>query len=159
VARNSERLYVARSGTSATNSTTVALVAATAKTPVAVLGSANDTISLVRVKLSFNSVTATDVPALVEVGIITALGTTTAFTPVQWSGPTLASSCTAGYNATVEPTYSRILDSFYAPVTMGLVSEWIPLGEEVLCGTSQGLGIRVTSPSATSVLASILYAE
>lgn len=159
MARTSERLYVARSGTSATNTTAVSLSAATAKTPVAVLGSANDSISLLRVKVSFNSVTATDVPAVVEVGIITALGTSTSFTPVQWCGHTLASSASAGYNHTVEPTYTRILDSFYAPVTMGLVSEWSPLGDEVQCDASQGLAVRVTSPSAVSVLASILYAE
>ncbi len=159
MARTSERLYVARSGTSATNTTAVSLSAATVKTPVAVMGSATDSIALIRVKVSFNSVTATDVPALVEVGIITALGTSTAFTPVQWCGHTLASSCTAGYNHTVEPTYTRILDSFYAPVTMGLVSEWTPLGDEIQCDVSQGLALRITSPSAVSVLASILYSE
>jgi hypothetical protein len=56
VARNSERLYVARSGSSATNSTTVAMVAATAKTVVQVLGSSTDTLSLVRIEVSFAGV-------------------------------------------------------------------------------------------------------
>lgn len=159
MARNSERLYLTRSGTGATNTTAVALTAATAKSVVGVLGSANDTLSLVRISLSFNSVTATDVPAVVEVGIISALGTTTAFTPAQITGPTMASSATAGYNATVEPTYVRLIDSFYCPVNNGFVRDWIPLGEEPVCGASQGFAIRVTSPSAVSCLASILYAE
>lgn len=159
MARNSERLYVARSGTSATNTTTVALAAATAKTVVAVLGSATDTLSLVRVEVSFDGVTATAVPAVVELGLITALGTSTAFTPVQATGSPLASSATAGYNHTVEPTYNRILWSRYVPVTMGLMTEWVPLGEEPLGAISQGFGLRVTAPAVVNCLASLTYAE
>lgn len=159
MASASERLYVARSGSSATNTTAVATVAATAKTIVAVLGGSGDSICVKRIKVSFASVTATDVPAVVEIGLITALGTSTSFTPVQHSGTVQASSSTAGYNHSVEPTYSRILDSFYAPVNNGLVIDWSPLGEEALAAGSQGWGIRVTSPQAQSVLASILYSE
>lgn len=159
MARNSERLYVVRSGTSATNTTAVSLSAATAKSVVAVLGASTDTLALVRFRVSFNSVTATDVPALIEVGVITALGTVTSFTPSQVTGSPVASTATAGYNATVEPTFSRIIDSFYAPVNNGHFTDWTPLGEEVLAAVSQGFAIRVTSPSAVSCLASILYAE
>lgn len=155
----SQRLYVVRSGTSATNSTAVATVAATAKTIVGVLGTANDTLGLKRVRISFASVTATDVPALVEVGIITAAGTSTAFTPVQITGSTLASSATAGYNHSAEPTYNRIFESTHVPVNNGMFEWWYPLGEEPQCDPSQGLAIRVTSPQAQSVFASILYVE
>lgn len=159
MAATSERTYSVRSGTSATNTTAVALSAATAKTTVAVLGSANDTLALRRVTVSFSSVTSTDVPATVEIGIITAIGTVTAFTPVQVTGRVLASSASAGYNATVEPTYNRILNSFYVPVQQGLFETWWPLGDEALADVSQGFGIRITSPSAVNALCSILYAE
>lgn len=160
MARNSERLYVARSGSSATNTTAVAMVAATAKTVVQVLGSANDTIAPVRIKVSFDGVTTTAVPALLEIGIITAAGTVgTSFTPVQWSGSPLASSCSAGYNSSAEPTYTRILDSIYVPVLMGATTEWAPLGDEPLCAISQGIGVRVTAPATVNCLASILYSE
>ena len=153
------RTYVARSGTSATNTTGVALTAATAKSVVGVLGSATDTINLLRVKVAFSSATSTDAPATVEVGVITALGTMTSFTPVQWSGPSQNSSCTAGYNATAEPTFSRILDSFYVPVFMGLYEAWLPLGEEPVVAASQGFAVRVTSPAAATCLATLLYGE
>lgn len=153
------RTYVARSGSSATNTTAVSLSAATAKSVVAVLGSSGDTINLLRAKVSFASATATDAPAIVEIGIITALGTVTSFTPVQHSGIAVASSATSGYNATVEPTYTRILDSFYVPVFMGLYEAWLPLGEEAVAAASQGFAIRVTSPAAATCLASILYGE
>lgn len=159
MARNAERLYVARSGSSATNTTAVAMVATVAKTVVQVIGSANDTISPVRIVVSFDGVTSSAVPAVVEVGIITAAGTNTAFTPVQWSGSPLASSCTAGYNSSAEPTYTRIIDSFYVPVLMGTVIDWRPLGDEPLCAISQGIGIRVTAPAIVNCLASILYSE
>lgn len=159
MASSSDRLYVVRSGTSATNSTAVSLSAATAKSVLSVMGAATDSISLKRVVVSFASVTATDVPALVEVGIITALGTVTSFTPVQQVGHTVASSCTAGYNATVEPTFNRVIDSRYVPVNNGLIEWWYPLGEEPQCDASQGIALRITAPQAQSVYASLLYSE
>jgi hypothetical protein len=159
MASSPERLYVARSGTSATNTTAVALVAATAKTVLSVLGTANDTIGLKRVRVSFNSVTATDAPATVEVGIISTLGTVTSFTPVQNTGRVLASSASAGYNATVEPTYQRVIDAMYVPLQQGLFEWWYPLGDEMQADVSQGFGLRITAPVTASVLASILYAE
>lgn len=159
MAGTGQRIYVVRSGTSATNSTAVALAAATTKTVVTAMGSAADTIALKRVRVSFASVTATDVPALVEVGIITAAGTVTAFTPVQVSGSTLASSVAGGYNATVEPTYNRIFESTHVPVNNGLMEWWYPLGEEPQCDPSQGFALRITAPQVQSVYASLLYAE
>lgn len=159
MSNRSTRTYVVRSGTSATASTAVALSAATAKTVVSCLGSSADTIALSRVRVSFSSVTAADVPALVEVGIVSTLGTVTSFTPVQTSGRTLASSVTAGYNATVEPTYSRIFDSTYVPVNNGVMEWWFPLGMEPQCDVSQGFAIRVTSPAAVNCFASLLYTE
>jgi len=160
MATNSDRVYVVRSGTSATNSTPVALVAATLKTAVVVLGSAADTIALKRWRVSFNSVTATDAPALVELGIITAIGTVgTAFTPVQIVGSTLVSSCTAGYNNSAEPTYLRVFESLYVPVNNGVYDYSYPLGDEPQCDPSQGLGLRITAPQAQSVYASLFYQE
>lgn len=154
-----QRLYVVRSGSSATNSTAVALVAATAKTVLSVLGTSADTISLKRVRVSFNSVTATDAPALVEVGITTTLGTVSSFTPVQIVGSTVASSASAGYNASAEPTYNRIFESAYVPVNNGLFEFYFPLGDEPGCDPSQGFGIRVTAPQAQSIYAQLTYAE
>lgn len=159
MALTSTRTYVARSGTGATVTTTVPLAAATAKTVVAVMGTAGTSIALERVSVSFASSTGTDGPATLEIGVITALGTVTSFTPVQATGVAIASLCSAGYNATVEPTYSKVVHAMYIPVFNGTVVEWMPMGFEVACAASQGLAIRVTSPSATNCLASILYSE
>lgn len=156
----SERIYVVRSGTSAILSTPVALGAATAKTVIGVFGTATTTIGLKRVRVSFASVTATDVPALVEVGITSAAGTVgTAFTPVEIVGSTLASACAAGYNYSGEPTYNRIFESMYVPVNNGLYEFYYPLSEEPQCDASQGFAIRVTAPQAQNCYASLFYAE
>jgi hypothetical protein len=155
-----ERTYVVRSGSSATNSTTVALGAATAKSVIAFLGSSTDTLALIEFTVSFPSVTATDVPAVVELGEISALGTMTAFTPIQDAGPILASSATAGHTATVEPTYQNIRRTFYCPIQNGVFAMQFPLGREpTVQAVSRGFAIRVTSPSATNCYASLVYAE
>jgi hypothetical protein len=159
MARTSDRIYVVRSGSSATNTTPVALAAATVKTVIAVMGTAGTSIAATRLVLSFDGVTATAVPAVVEVGIISGLGTATSFTPVQVAGHTLASACSAGYNHTVEPTYTRIVDSFYAPVTMGHLEVFTPLGDELQCDASQGIAVRVTAPAAVNCLANLTYCE
>jgi hypothetical protein len=160
MASTSERIYVVRSGTSATTSTLVALAPSTAKTVISVLGSANDTIGLKRVRVSFASVTATDIPATVEVGIISAAGTVgTAFTPVQTVGSSLPSSCAAGYNHSGEPTYNRIFETLYCPVYNGLADWYYPLGEEPQCDPSQGFAIRVTATQTQNCYASLWYSE
>lgn len=157
---SAERGYVARSGTGATNTTTVALTAATAKSVVGVLGSANDTICVIEFAVSFSSATATDAPATVELCEITALGTMTSFTPAQVFGIPLASSCSAGYNATVEPTISTIHEAHYVPAFNGLLRIQYPLGREpTVAAVSHGFALRVTAPSATNCLAFIKYAE
>jgi len=160
MASTSDRIYVVRSGTSATNSTTVALTAATTKTVVGVFGTAATSIALKRFRVSFDGVTSSAVPALVEVGITTAAGTVgTSFTPAQLMGHTLASVCSAGYNYSGEPTYNRIFESFYVPVFNGLYEYTYTLGDEPQCDVSQGLAIRVTAPAAVNCYANLYYCE
>src|SRR4051812_3388104 len=160
MANTSNRTYVVRSGAAANTSVAVATVAATAKTIVGVFGTAGTSIALLRFRVSFASVTATDVPALVEVGITTASGTVgTAFTPVQIVGSTVPSLCAAGYNYSAEPTYNRILESLYVPVNNGLYELSYPLGEELQCDPSQGIGIRITAPQAQNCFPTLVYSE
>ena len=160
MALTSVRTYIARSGASATATVGVALVAATAKTVVGCFGTAGTSLAISRFRISFASVVATDAPALVEVGITSAAGTPgTAFTPVKVTGSTMPATASAGYNYTVEPTYNRIFDSFYVPVYMGHLTDWVPLGFEPQADPSQGFGIRITSPAAATCLASIYFSE
>ena len=155
---NSQRLYVVRSGTSATNTTPVS-VGTSVKTVISAMGTATDTLCLKRFRVSFPSVTATHAPATVEVGIVSSLGTVTSFTPVQIAGRPLASSATAGYNATAEPTYVSVFESTHVPVQNGLYEVWYPLGDEPACSISQGFAIRVTAPATMDCLATLVISE
>lgn len=156
----SARLYAVRSGAAANTSVSVATVAATAKTIVGVFGTAATTIALKRWRVSFSSVTATDVAALVEIGITTAAGTVgTAYTPAQYGGQALASVTAAGYNYSAEPTYNRVFESLFVPVNNGVYEYTYSLGEEPVCVASQGFAIRVTSPQAQAVHANLWFAE
>jgi hypothetical protein len=155
---NSQRLYVVRSGTSATVTTPVS-VGTSVKTVISTMGTATDTICLKRWRVSFPSVTATQAPAVVELGIGSSLGTVSSFTPVQIAGRPLASSATAGYNATAEPTYVSIFDPLYVPVQNGVYEVWYPLGDEPSFSISQGFAIRVTAPATMDCLAMMVISE
>src|SRR3982750_773907 len=112
MASTSERIYVVRSGASGITSTPVALVAATAKTVVGCFGTAATTLGLKRIRGSFASVTATDVPATGRVGFTSPTGTVgTAFPPGQTVGSSVGSIASAGYNYSAEPPYVRIFET------------------------------------------------
>src|SRR4051812_30077702 len=98
------RGYSAPSGSSGTVTKPVALAAGVAKSVVGILGGAGDTLNVDELGVSFDGVASAAVPAIVELLEISALGTMTAFTPIQVYGAVLPSSATAGFNATAEPT-------------------------------------------------------
>lgn len=152
-----ERGYVVRSGASATATTVVALAAATAKSVLTVLGASSDTLCVVEVAISFDGTSGT--PAIVELGEISTLGTVTAFTPQQDFGPVIAAAATAGYNATVEPTYQNIRRTWEVPVNNGLWSVQFPLGREPSVLASRGFGLRVTAPAIVNCLPLLVVAE
>lgn len=154
-----DRGYVARSGTSATNTTPVALAAATAKTVVAMLGAASDTLNVDEIGISFDGVTSAAVPAIVELIEISTLGTMTGFTPLQLYGPVQASSATAGYNASGEPTVQAVRAAWYVPVFNGLFVMQYPLGKESEVAASRGFGLRVTAPAVVNCLPYIAFSE
>lgn len=153
------RGYVARSGSSATNTAPVALAAATAKTVVAVLGASSDTLNVDEIGVSFDGITSAAVPATVELLEISALGTVTSFTPNQLYGPAQASSASAGYNASVEPTVQAIKAAWFVPVFNGLFVVQYPLGKEPNVAASRGFGLRVTAPAIVNCLPYIYYSE
>jgi hypothetical protein len=153
------RGYVARSGTSATNVTPVALAAGVAKTVVAMLGASSDTLNVDEIGISFDGVAPAAVPAIVELLEISALGTVTSFTPVQLYGPTQPSSASAGYNASAEPTVVASRVPWYVPVFNGLFVVQYPLGKEPVVAASRGFGLRVTAPAIVNCLPYINFSE
>jgi hypothetical protein len=135
-----------------------ALVAATAKTALNIIASAGeDPPLLTELGVSFDGVTATAVPVLIELCSSTqgAAGTKTSFTPLLIRGgeasvPT-AARFTAGINYTVEPTTLVVLKHWYVSPTSGLVLQF-PLGREIagvgIAATARlGLALRLTAPA------------
>jgi hypothetical protein len=135
----------------------VALVAATAKTVLMVKAAASRRTAVSGVHVSFDGVSGTAVPVLVEIGFITNTGTFTAVTPeetnVDLAGATIGSS--AGENATVEPTYSGgMLKEIKVHPQSGYEFH-IPFGKEWLCSNQTGIAIRCTAAATVNCFANM----
>lgn len=152
--------YTVTTGTAA-----IALAAATAKTLIDLLAAANDYPTVVEFGVSFDGVTPSAVPVLVELCHSTegAAGTSTGGTIRQVRGPRATANITAGVNYTVEPTTLTVLKHWLVPPTSGMVMQF-PLGREpegiVTAATAgKGLCLRVTAPAIVNVRAYIEYEE
>jgi hypothetical protein len=149
---------MAYSGYSISTGAAVALAAATAKTVIGVKAHANSGIQLKWIWLSFDGVTSTAVPPLIELCAITwatnSPGTnSTSVTPVQNYGRVLTAGFTAGRNWTAEPTVLTVIEELYLAADKGVVSAQWPLGQEPDSPLAEGFGIRVTAPAIVNVRA------
>lgn len=120
-----------------------------AKTVLNIIAGANQPVSLIAFTISFDGVTASAVPATVDVCQSTQAGAGTAgVTPtvVQTAGRTILAQVTAGANYTAEPTTLTAIETFYVPQFMGLYSYQYPLGQEpdsdLSGGTVKAIAIR-----------------
>jgi len=142
--------YVVSSGTSA-----IALAAATAKTIVNVIPSAGRTATVTELSVSFDGVTASAVPVLVELCQSTqaTAGTSTAGTLTQVRGRATTVGATAGVNYTVEPTVLTATRQWLVTPNGGLWTIQFPLGREPEADatTVKGLALRVTAPAIVNV--------
>ncbi len=122
-----------------------------AKTCMVAIAPAGHGLALCGWGCSFDGVTSTAVPALVEIvtstqaGAGTPTGATTTITQIR-GRTTTGSAPTSGGNYTVEPTVLVRVEAVYVPQFMGVFSIQYPLGREIECdssgGTIKGLGIR-----------------
>lgn len=138
----------------------VALVAATAKTVVSVTPAKLITINTV--VISFDGVTATNTPVLIEVckGDGTSVGTSTAVTPVQVRGRPVAAGSSAAKAYTAEPTVLTQMKPIRIPPTSGLMVQ-LPLGREEQADptTCKVIAIRLTAAQAVNVTGFIEFEE
>lgn len=129
----------------------VSLSAATGKTVVQVVAAANHAVKVWGLGVSFNGVSNTDEPALVQLVRQTDAGTATALTPVLKDdsiGDTLDS--TAQHTATAEPTGSTVIWEAYCHPQTGL-REFFNEKTCPVIGAGDRLGVKVTSPAAVDV--------
>ncbi len=143
----------------------IALVAATAKTVIGVKSGSDFGLDCCGFEVSFDGVTASAVPVLVELMLSTwatngTMGTNnTSTTPHQRNGRVIASGVTSGANWTSEPTVLTVIRNFLLTPAGGTLIYDFPLGTEPDCDLSQGFAIRCTAPAAVNVRAGLTWAR
>lgn len=136
-----------------------------AKTVLNLIAGANQPVSIVEWGVSFDGVTASAVPALVELCQSTqaTAGTGAASPPaiVQASGRPVTAQPTTGHNYTAEPTALTVIEHKLVPQFMGTYEKQYPLGFEpesdLSGGTIKALAIRVNVSANVNVLAYIRF--
>jgi hypothetical protein len=139
----------------------VALVAATAKTVAEVTTGAGVTNAWVGFDVTFDGVTATNVPVKVEIVSYTGASTGTAFTPLRANGEAqnVAAVSTAKINDTVEPTTPTVRRTWFIPPTSGVLWQF-PLGREIgYMPVSSIYGIRCTAANGVNVAINLDFEE
>lgn len=139
----------------------VALTAATAKTCAAIVGAAGESVTLVEIAVSFDGVTASAIPATVELMDYTAAatGTRTTGTAVQTRGQRITAGTAFFHTYTVEPTVLTALYKWYISPNGGLFHLQFPLGREPDVVIAKGLAIRITAPATVNTLVTMVWEE
>lgn len=145
-------LYAVRSGS-------VALTAATAKTAIELNLGSTITAKLNYVDWSFDGVTTSNVPVVVELITYTTTGTGTGATPRPIGEDGRASITTAKTTMTVEGTGSiTTIWDVWTPPTSG-ERFFFPLGQEFAFAVSKSYGLRFTAPNSVNVRANLFFTE
>lgn len=131
----------------------VALATGVAKTILTAITPATFGLDLLKIRIGFDSVTATDRAVVFELVAFTADGTGTAGTvnPVYGRGVTTASipvGFTSKTNYSIEPTGATVLDLWSLTPIGGTALLDLPLSATPDIGISTILGIRCTAPGA-----------
>lgn len=151
---------MAVSGYSVITGGAIALTAATARSVLGVKAHANSGLLIKAFAVSFDGVTASAVPVLVEICYSTfatqSPGTaSTSVTPAQIYGRTAAAGFTAGKTWTTEPTVLTVQKEFLIPADKGVILYQYPLGQEPDCALAEGFVIRCNAPAAVNVRATM----
>lgn len=144
-----------------------ALAAATAKTLCMITTGAQGQPSITEIGISFDGVTASAVPILVELvsGTATTTGTVVAQTPKQLRGwPAQASISTGQITITAEPTVQLVNRKWLVTPNGGLFTVQFPMGREptgIVTATTDAKtwSIRATAPAIVNAHAYIEFEE
>lgn len=148
-----------KAGYTASTGGQVALVAATAKSILAVIAPAQFGIDLRSVEIGFDGVTASNAPVLVEICSSTqaAAGTSTGGTVNQVYGRAITAGFTSQKNYSAEPTVLTTIDEFSLSPNAGLIIRDWPLGEGFDQDVSKAFIIRCTAPAGVNARATMKF--
>jgi hypothetical protein len=152
-------------GYKVSTSAAVALTGGAAKTCLMVLTPAQFGGALRKARVAFDGVTASAVPALVEVVRSTNATNSTPGTGntnenaniLQYKGRSITAGFTAFSASTSEPTVLTVMDSWLLTPAGGLVVYDFPLGDEIECDVSAGLGVRINAPANVNARVSLSF--
>ena len=139
---------------------TVFAATAGAKTMLMAIAPAGHGLALTEISVSMDGVTASAVPATLEIvqstqGAAGTSGVTPTITQVR-GRLTTGSAPTGGSNYTAEPTTLTRIAIFYIPQFMGTFTYQLPLGRELECdssgGTIRALGLRINVSANVNVV-------
>ena len=136
-----------------------ALAATVAETLLQLVTPATRRAKVTGFSIALESVTATDVPVLVELMLQTTAGTASAVTPTPFDQADPAALCTAQKSFTAEPTASTVIRRLKLTPIGGLIVYDFPEGEEITMAVSTRLGLRVTAPQAQTGTAELRHQE
>jgi|SRR6478735_1577274 len=154
---------MAKAGYSVATGAAVALTGGAAKTVLFVVAPAQFGVDLKKWRVAFDGVTATAVPALVEVCALSAATNSTAgtnntsATVTQVYGRAITAGFTAGYNSTSEPTVLTVIDTVLMTPNGGVIVYDYPLGDTPDNDVSKGFAIRINAPAAVNARAALWF--
>src|SRR5690242_2611371 len=156
---------MAKAGYWVGTSAAVALSAATAKTALMVICPAQFGIDLKKFRVSFDGVTASAAPVLVELVTSTNATNSTPGTAntsetsniVQKYGRSITTGFTAFSASTSEPTVLTVIERFLLTPVGGTLFYDFPLGTSPDTAVSSGIGIRITAPATVNARCSMTW--
>lgn len=135
-----------------------ALGAATVETLLQIVAGATKRIKVVAWGISFDGVTASNVPGDIELLRQTTAGTASAFTPVKWDEAEPAAIATAQNQFTVEPTAGDLLHPIQLTPNGGLFE--VDYGDAgPMVAASGRVGIRANFANVVNVSAWLRFQE
>lgn len=156
---------MAKAGYQVNTSSAVALSAATAKTALMVITPSQFGGDLKKFKVSFDGVTPTAVPVLVELVSSTNASNSTPGTNntsetsniQQIYGRSITTGFTAFSASTTEPTVLTVFNAFTITPCGGSLFYDYPLGDTPDFPVSSGFGIRLTAPATVNARVSMTF--
>lgn len=136
-----------------------ALAAATAETVIQLIAATNHRVKVLGWGIYFDGTSVTAEPVQVTIARQSTAGTSSSLTPVK-RDDSLAETLltTALQDFTVEPTTGDVLEAREVHPQAGF-EIWYPLGQEIIIGGGDRIGLIATAPAIVNCRAWILFEE
>ena len=146
---------MARNNFAQTTSVPVALVAATIKTVLELTAPANTIVAVTGVDVTFDGVSNSAIPVIVQLQRVATTGTGTGRNPLKTKDTSTALATTGKENDTVEPgTPGNIMRIFHVHPQAGVIYQ-LPIRDEVEVPGAGLIALRITAPAGVNCLATI----